>query len=91
MVFRLFVPLRAGAPLRERLFVQRRVALVSRSRNTGSLLSLSCDAHRESADVKSIALAKLGDSDRNIEELPGMRKILWRYSTASPGLATAPR
>ena len=60
-----------------------RLRFLQRSRGLGfsveecrQLLSLYGDSHRESADVKAIALAKLDDIDRKIRELTGLRKML---------------
>nr|WP_245295232.1 MerR family DNA-binding protein [Pseudaminobacter manganicus] len=39
-------------------------------------MSLYGDRHRASADVKAIATAKLGDIERKIRELTGLKEML---------------
>ena len=60
-----------------------RLRFVQRSRSLGfsveecrQLLSLYGDSHRESADVKALAKAKLTEIDRKLEELAGLRDTL---------------
>jgi len=60
-----------------------RLRFVQRSRSLGfsveecrQLLSLYTDRHRASADVKAIATEKLGEIDRKIAELTGLREML---------------
>ncbi|APH72247.1 Cu(I)-responsive transcriptional regulator [Aquibium oceanicum] len=60
-----------------------RLRFLQRSRGLGfsvgecrQLLSLYNDQERESADVKAIATAKLGEIDRKIAELEGLREML---------------
>lgn len=60
-----------------------RLRFVQRSRSLGfsveecrQLLSLYTDRDRASADVKAIATEKLGEIDRKIEELTGLREML---------------
>jgi MerR family transcriptional regulator, copper efflux regulator len=60
-----------------------RLRFVQRSRSLGfsveecrQLLSLYGDSHRESADVKALAKAKLAEIDRKLEELAGLRDTL---------------
>ena len=60
-----------------------RLRFVQRSRSLGfsveecrQLLSLYTDRDRASADVKAIATEKLGEIDRKIAELTGLREIL---------------
>lgn len=60
-----------------------RLSFVQRSRSLGfsveecrQLLSLYTDRDRASADVKAIATEKLGEIDRKIVELTGLRKML---------------
>ncbi len=60
-----------------------RLSFVQRSRSLGftveecrQLLSLYTDRDRSSADVKAIATEKLGEIDRKILELTGLRKML---------------
>lgn len=60
-----------------------RLRFLQRSRSLGfsveecrQLLSLYGDRDRESADVKTIATAKLGAIDRKIAELQGLRDML---------------
>ncbi|RUM97383.1 Cu(I)-responsive transcriptional regulator [Pseudaminobacter arsenicus] len=60
-----------------------RLRFLQRSRSLGfsveecrQLLSLYGDTHRESADVKALAEAKLGEIDRKISELAALREAL---------------
>lgn len=60
-----------------------RLRFVQRSRSLGfsveecrQLLALYTDRDRASADVKAIATEKLGEIDRKIAELTGLRKML---------------
>lgn len=60
-----------------------RLSFVQRSRSLGfsveecrQLLSLYTDRDRASADVKAIASEKLGEIDRKIVELTGLRQML---------------
>lgn len=60
-----------------------RLRFVQRSRSLGfsveecrQLLSLYTDRDRASADVKAIAIEKLGEIDRKIAELTGLREML---------------
>lgn len=60
-----------------------RLRFLQRSRSLGftveecrQLLSLYGDRSRASADVKAIAVDKLGEIDRKIEELRGLRDML---------------
>ncbi len=60
-----------------------RLRFLQRSRSLGftveqcrQLLSLYGDTHRESAEVKAIAQAKLTEIDRKIAELQGLRTML---------------
>ena len=60
-----------------------RLRFLQRSRSLGfsveecrQLLSLYSDRDRESAEVKAIASAKLGEIDRKIAELQGLRDML---------------
>lgn len=60
-----------------------RLRFVQRSRSLGfsveecrQLLSLYTDRDRASADVKAIATEKLGELDRKIAELTGLREML---------------
>ena len=60
-----------------------RLRFVQRSRSLGfsveecrQLLSLYTDRDRASSDVKAIATEKLGEIDRKIEELTGLREML---------------
>lgn len=60
-----------------------RLRFVQRSRSLGfsveecrQLLSLYTDRDRASADVKAIATEKLGEIDRKIAELTGLRELL---------------
>lgn len=61
----------------------RRLRFVQRSRSLGfsveecrQLLALYTDRDRASADVKAIATEKLGEIDRKIAELTGLREML---------------
>ena len=69
-----------------------RLKFLQRSRSLGfsveecrQLLSLYGDSHRESADVKSIAEVKLGEIDRKIAELIGLRDTLRHLVDHCPG------
>lgn len=60
-----------------------RLRFLQRSRSLGfsveecrQLLSLYTDRDRASADVKAIAIEKLGEIDRKIVELTGLRELL---------------
>jgi MerR family copper efflux transcriptional regulator len=60
-----------------------RLRFLQRSRGLGfsvgecrQLLSLYGDTHRESAEVKAIAEAKLNEIDRKLAELQGLRDML---------------
>lgn len=60
-----------------------RLRFVQRSRSLGfsveecrQLLSLYTDRYRASADVKAITTEKLGEIDRKIAELTGLREML---------------
>lgn len=60
-----------------------RLRFLQRSRSLGfsveecrQLLSLYTDRDRASADVKAIAIEKLGEIDRKIAELTGLRELL---------------
>ena len=60
-----------------------RLRFVQRSRSLGfsveecrQLLALYTDRDRASADVKAIAIEKLGEIDRKITELTGLREML---------------
>ena len=60
-----------------------RLAFLQRARSLGFsidecrlLLSLYEDGHRQSSDVKRIALEKIAEIDRKIEELSGIRSAL---------------
>jgi Cu(I)-responsive transcriptional regulator len=57
-------------------FLQRARGLGFSVEECRQLLSLYDDAHRESAEVKSIAEARLQDIDRKIEELSRLRRML---------------
>jgi MerR family copper efflux transcriptional regulator len=57
-------------------FLQRARSLGFSVEECRQLLSLYGDTHRESADVKALATAKLDDIDRKIRELTGLRKML---------------
>lgn len=60
-----------------------RLRFLQRSRSLGFsveecrlLLSLYDDKHRESADVKALAMTKLSEIDRKIAELQSLRRLL---------------
>ena len=57
-------------------FLQRARSLGFSVEECRQLLSLYGDTHRESADVKAIATAKLDDIDRKIRELTGLKEML---------------
>lgn len=57
-------------------FVQRARSLGFSVEECRQLLSLYSDRDRASADVKTIAQEKLGEIDRKIEELTGLRRML---------------
>ena len=57
-------------------FVQRFRSLGFSVKECRQLLSLYTDRGRASADVKAIATEKLGEIDRKIAELTGLRQIL---------------
>lgn len=70
----------------------RRLRFLQRARSLGfsvdecrQLLSLQDDHHRESAEVKSIALAKLAEVDRKIDELNQLRAVLGQLVHACHG------
>ena len=69
-----------------------RLRFVQRSRSLGfsveecrQLLSLYSDRDRASADVKAIAQEKLGEIDRKIAELTGLRQMLGHLVTTCHG------
>ena len=73
-----------------------RLSFVQRSRSLGfsveecrQLLSLYTDRDRASADVKVIATEKLGEIDRKIVELTGLRKMLGHLVESCHGDARA--
>lgn len=57
-------------------FLQRARGLGFSVEECRQLLSLYGDAHRESAEVKSVARARLKDIDRKIQELSRLRQML---------------
>lgn len=57
-------------------FLQRARGLGFSVAECRSLLSLYDDDHRASCDVKEMALSKLSEIDRKIEELQGLRDTL---------------
>lgn len=69
-----------------------RLSFVQRSRSLGfsdeecrQLLSLYTDCGRASADVKAIAAGKLGEIDRKIVELTGLRQMLGNLAETCHG------
>ena len=80
----LLKPDRAGNGYRDYSMADvHRLRFLQRARSLGfsveecrQLLSLYGDTHRESADVKAIATAKLDDIDRKIRELTGLKEML---------------
>lgn len=69
-----------------------RLRFLKRARSLGfpveecrSLLSLYDDKHRASADVRGMALARLEEIDRKIEELKGLRATLSHLVEACHG------
>ena len=57
-------------------FLQRARSLGFSVRECRDLLALYRDRHRASADVKAVALRRVGDIDRKIAELQAMRGAL---------------
>ncbi|WP_306118370.1 MULTISPECIES: Cu(I)-responsive transcriptional regulator [unclassified Roseitalea] len=64
------------ADLHRLRFIQRARSLGFSIQQCRSLLSLYDDEHRASADVKALALEKVGEIDRKIEELRSLRATL---------------
>lgn len=64
------------ADLHRLRFLQRARSLGFSVEECRQLLSLYGDTHRESADVKAIATAKLDDINRKIRELTGLKEML---------------
>lgn len=69
-----------------------KLAFLKRSRGLGfsiddcrMLLSLYEDKHRASADVKSLATARIRDIDRKVGELQSLRATLHTLATACSG------
>lgn len=69
-----------------------RLRFLQRSRSLGFtieecrlLLSLYDDDHRASADVKAVALDKIGEVDRKISELKSLRKTLTALAQSCHG------
>ena len=66
-------------------FVQRARSLGFGIETCRSLLSLYEDKNRVSSDVKALALERLGEIDREIEELKSMRAVLAELVEACHG------
>lgn len=66
----------SGEDIHRLRFVQRARSLGFSVEECRQLLSLYGDSGRESADVKAIAQAKLGEIDRKITELTSLRATL---------------
>jgi MerR family copper efflux transcriptional regulator len=66
-------------------FVQRARSLGFGIETCRSLLSLYEDKNRVSSDVKALALERLGEIDRKIEELKSMRAVLAELVEACHG------
>jgi Cu(I)-responsive transcriptional regulator len=66
-------------------FLQRARSLGFSVAECRQLLSLYCDDHRESADVKAIAMARLEDIDRKISELMSLKQTLHKLVDACHG------
>ncbi len=66
-------------------FVQRARSLGFGIETCRSLLSLYEDKNRVSSDVKALALERLGEIDRKIEELKSMRAVLAELIEACHG------
>lgn len=49
------------------------------------LVALFCNPNRQSREVKALALAKIEEIDRKLEEFRGMREELVRLAAACPG------
>jgi MerR family transcriptional regulator, copper efflux regulator len=62
--------------VRTLIFLQRARSLGFSVRECRDLLALYRDRHRASADVKAVALRRVGDIDRKIAELQAMRGAL---------------
>ena len=66
-------------------FLQRARGLGFSIEDCRALLSLYEDRNRASADVKRLALARIDDIDRKLEELKGLRATLDSLSRACQG------
>ncbi|MEO3385101.1 Cu(I)-responsive transcriptional regulator [Mesorhizobium sp. CAU 1741] len=66
----------SGEDVHRLRFVQRARSLGFSVEECRQLLSLYSDRDRASADVKAIAIDKLGEIDRKIAELTGLRDML---------------
>ena len=69
-------PHKRGTDVRTLVFLQRARSLGFSVRECRDLLALYRDRHRASADVKAVALRRVGDIDRKIAELQAMRGAL---------------
>lgn len=66
-------------------FVQRARSLGFSIEECRLLLSLYDDEHRASADVKALALEKIGQIDRKLDELQSLRATLTRLADTCQG------
>jgi DNA-binding transcriptional MerR regulator len=66
-------------------FVQRARSLGFSVSDCHQLLDLYRDPHRASADVKALTLRRIGDLDRKMAELAGMRATLVRLAETCHG------
>lgn len=66
-------------------FVQRARSLGFSIEECRLLLSLYDDEHRASADVKALALEKIGEIDRKLDELQSLRATLSRLADTCQG------
>lgn len=66
-------------------FLQRARGLGFTVEQCRALLSLYRDEHRASCDVKALALDKIGEIDRKITELRGLRKTLAQLADTCHG------
>lgn len=74
-----------GGDVRRLAFVRRARALGFSVKDCRELLDLQDDRRRASADVKGLALARVADIDRRIDELHAMRDGLKRLADRCRG------
>ena len=75
----------SDADIHKLTFLQRSRSLGFSIEDCRLLLSLYEDKHRASADVKTLALARIGEIDQKITELRTLRTTLNELSTACSG------